>query len=89
MHNSYLEVTYRHGKPLAAYIYLPRRPGDSSARTEKRPKGIIIDYAADGRPIGIELTSPSSVDLATVNEVISRVDEPANAADLRPLMDVA
>ena len=23
MHESYLEVTFRHGQPLAAYLYLP------------------------------------------------------------------
>jgi len=28
MSNSYLEVTYRKGKPFAAYLYLDRRAGD-------------------------------------------------------------
>ena len=30
----YLEVIYRKGKPLAAYLYLPRRDGDTAARSE-------------------------------------------------------
>ena len=75
MKRSYLEVTYRHGKPLAAYLYLPRRPGDVSARTEKRAGGLLVDYAADGRPIGIELTSPANVSLAAINDVVASVDE--------------
>ena len=28
MKSSYLEVTFRRGRPLAAYLYLPRQPTD-------------------------------------------------------------
>jgi uncharacterized protein YuzE len=89
MKSSYLEVTFRKGRALAAYLYLPRRPSDVSARTEKRPGGIVVDYAADGRPIGIEITTPHSVSLNAVNEIVSQVDEPAQMADLAPLAAVA
>lgn len=89
MRKSYLEVTFRNGKPLAGYVYLPRRSGDLSVRTEKREGGIVVDYAADGRPIGIEITSPQHVSLAVINEIISRVDEPANSGELAPLGAVA
>jgi len=89
MKKSYLEVTYRNGKPLAAYLYLPRQPGDKSVRTEKRQGGIVVDYAADDRPIGIEITSPTSASLGAINEIVSLVDEPAQPADLAPLGRVA
>jgi hypothetical protein len=89
MRKSYLEVTFRNGKPLAAYVYLPRCPGDVSTRTEKREGGLVVDYAADGRPIGIEITSPHGVSLAAINEIVSRVDDPASAAELSPLGAVA
>lgn len=89
MKHSYLEVTYRKGKPLAAYLYLPRRTGDASARTEKREGGIVVDYAPDGRPIGIEITSPSRVSLTAINEIVSKVDEPAERMELAPLGAVA
>jgi hypothetical protein len=59
MNEPYLEVTYRKGKPLAAYLYLPRRTGDVSARVEPRGDGYLVDWAVDGRPIGIEMPSPS------------------------------
>lgn len=85
MRRSYLEVTFRNGKPLAGYVYLPRLPGDLSVRTEKREGGIVVDYAADGRPIGIEITSPHHVSLAIINQIISRVDDPASVSDLSPL----
>jgi len=40
----YLEVTFRHGRPLAAYLYLSRSPGDRSRRTAKAGVGMIVDY---------------------------------------------
>ena len=54
MKHSYLDVTYRKGRALAAYLYRPRRDGDTSHRTEQVAGGLIVDFAADGRPIGIE-----------------------------------
>ncbi|MBM4063598.1 MAG: DUF2283 domain-containing protein, partial [Planctomycetes bacterium] len=61
MKHSYLEVTFRRGRPLAAYYYLPRRDGDSSVRTERASGGLVVDFAADGRPIGIEITAPTQL----------------------------
>ncbi len=55
----FLEVTYRKGRPIAAYYYLPRQDGDRSTRTERVDGGLIVDYTADGRAIGIEITSAS------------------------------
>jgi uncharacterized protein YuzE len=86
MKDSYLEVTFRHGRPLAAYYYLERRPGDSSHRTERAGHGILIDYSADGRPIGLELTAPAAVTVEEINEVLGRLGQPAVAAeDFAPL----
>jgi len=70
MKNCYLEVTYRKGRPFAAYYYLPRRSDDRSVRTTEIPGGILIDFAPDGRAIGIEITSPSRFDLARLNEAL-------------------
>jgi hypothetical protein len=58
MRGRFLEVTYRDGKPIAAYLYLPRRPDDHSVRTRRFDRGLVMDLAEDGRPIGIEITSP-------------------------------
>jgi hypothetical protein len=89
MKKSYLEVTFRNGKPQAAYLYLPRHSGDVSTHTEKQEGGIVVDFAADGRPIGIEITSPRSVSISAINRIVSLVDEPARPADLAPLGAVA
>ncbi len=86
MKQRYLEVTFRNGKPFAAYLYLHRNPGDASARTEKREAGLVVDFAADGRPIGIEITAPSRVGLIVLNNVLTSLNEsPLTPEDLRPL----
>ncbi len=48
MKEPYLEVTYRHGKPFAAYLYLPRRAGDRSARVRESARGYWSTFGATG-----------------------------------------
>ena len=86
MKHRYLEVTFRNGKLMAAYLYLPRRPGDVSVRTERQAEGLLIDFAADGRAIGVEIAAPSRVSLDTLNHALAAVNqEPATADELGPL----
>ncbi len=66
MNEAYLEVTYRHGLALAGYYYLPRRPGDRAARTSRGPSGLLVDYTRGGRAIGIEITAPTLLSLASI-----------------------
>ncbi|HEV2296023.1 MAG TPA: hypothetical protein VGR35_19415 [Tepidisphaeraceae bacterium] len=81
----YLQVTYRQGKPLAAYLYLDRRPDDTAARTQQHGTW-LLDYAADGRTIGVEFTSVGPVDLAELNRLLAAADQPAlSVLDVRPL----
>jgi hypothetical protein len=71
---------------LAAYLYLARKNGESSARTEKLTASMLVDYAADGRPIGVEFTSIDQVDLAELNRVLAIAnEEPATPDELAPL----
>ncbi|MCC6652399.1 MAG: DUF2283 domain-containing protein [Candidatus Eisenbacteria bacterium] len=81
MKQRYLEVTYRKGKPLAAYLYLPREVGATSARTEDGGPGLRVDYDANGKPIGLEITAPSAVTIADVNAVLARIGVPELAAE--------
>ncbi|HXO18397.1 MAG TPA: DUF2283 domain-containing protein [Thermoanaerobaculia bacterium] len=87
MKSSYLEVTFRHGRALAAYLYLPREPGEKSARTSRVEPGLVIDFDKSGRPIGIEITAPSRLTLAALNRVLLDLGLPAaGPADLAPLL---
>ncbi len=86
MKQRYLEVTFRNGQPLAAYFYLPRKHGDISARTERHDRGLLIDFAPDGRAIGIEITAPASLSPEALNRALAAVDQqPATASELAPL----
>jgi len=86
MKNSYLEVTFRHGRPLAAYLHLPRRPADKSYRTLKAEPGLLIDFNRSGQPIGIEITAPAKLSAAALNRVLRRFGfPPVTRADLAPL----
>jgi uncharacterized protein YuzE len=83
----YLEVTYRNGKPIAAYLCLPRRPGEKSYRTKRVEPGFIIDFNRKGKPIGIEITAPSKVTLRALNRVLRELGLPTlKRADLAPLL---
>jgi uncharacterized protein YuzE len=87
METRYLEVTFRKGKPFAAYFYLSRNPDEKSFRTEKAGGGILIDYGKSGRPIGIEIIDPNKINLHAINEILSRLNlNPAEPKDLAPLM---
>jgi uncharacterized protein YuzE len=86
MKESYLEVTFRHGKPLAAYLYLPRDPSAKSYRSTRTDPGLVIDYSRSGKPIGIEITVPSKVTAAGLNRVLRQLGMPTiTRADLEPL----
>jgi uncharacterized protein YuzE len=87
MKQRYLEITFRNGRPLAAYFYLPRNPGDKSSRTMRCEEGLLIDYAEDGRAIGIEITAPSKLSLDALNQALTQAkQDPATAEELGPLV---
>jgi uncharacterized protein YuzE len=86
MKDTYLEVTFRHGRPLAAYLYLPRRPEQKSYRSRRIGHGLVVDLNRSGRPIGIEITAPEKVTLAALNRVLQAYGLPeVTQADLTPL----
>jgi uncharacterized protein YuzE len=82
-----LQVTYRHAKPIAAYLYLPHSPGTKSVRTERVSEDVLIDCTADGAPLGIEIVSPSDVSMDDIYAAFDRLGltrpEPADLAPLR------
>ena len=87
MQQSYLEVTFRHGKPIAGYYYLPRRPGQKSYRTERLSAGLLVDYSRSGRPIGIEIASPTELSLTALNRVLRRLGQDAiRRVEIAPLL---
>jgi len=87
MKQPYLEVTFRHGRPIAAYYYLPREANQRSVRSRRVEPGLVIDFAAEGHAIGIEITAPSKISLAALNDVLRDLGQaPASSTDLAPVL---
>ena len=87
MKPAYLEVTFRHGRPLAAYLYLPRRGTEKSYRTVRAQSGLMIDFDRAGTPIGIEITAPTKLSLSSLNNTLRSLGLPlVKKADLAPLL---
>lgn len=82
-----LQITYRKGRAFAAYLYLSHATGEKSARTEASSDGLlVVDYARDGRPIGVEITSPDAVTLDRINGLLAGLGQPPLAEqEFRPL----
>jgi uncharacterized protein YuzE len=86
MRDAYLEVTYRHGQPLAAYFYLPREKRSKSVRTRRVDPGMIVDLDAQGRPLGIEISAPQQLTLVALNRLLRELGcDPVRRSDLAPL----
>jgi hypothetical protein len=87
INTSYLEVTYRRGQAIAAYYYLPRRPGQRSVRTRRVEGGLLVDYARGGRPIGVEITTPGTLSIAAFNRVLRELGlPPVSREEVAPLV---
>jgi uncharacterized protein YuzE len=86
MTSAYLEVTYKHGRAIAAYFYLPRQGRHKATSTRRAEPGLVIDLAANGVPLGIEITAPSKLTLGALNRVLKQLGCPRlKRADLAPL----
>lgn len=86
MHTPYLEITFRNGRIIAAYYYLPREAGQRSHRTQRMESGLVVDFDAAGKPIGVEITAPSVFTLEALNRVLHELGQPAAApSDFAPL----
>jgi len=87
MRDRYLEITFRKGKMLAAYLYLPRVIGAKSARTEEVGPGLLADYDGADEPIGLEITAPHQVTEAQINSALAAMDlPPVEPGELAPLV---
>lgn len=82
-----LQITYRKGRAFSAYLHLSHHTGEKSARTVPSPDGLlVVDYAANGRPVGVEITAPLAVPLERLNGLLTNLGEaPLTEEDYRPV----
>jgi hypothetical protein len=60
---------------MAGYLSFGRRPRDESVSTTNPEPGLVVDFAADSRPMGLEITSPSLVTLEAINRVLTTLGQ--------------
>jgi uncharacterized protein YuzE len=86
MQDNYLEITFRKGKPVAAYLYLSRQTNAHSACTKRFKPGIIVDFDERNNAIGIEITAPNKIKIQEINEALQRYQIPLiSEKELAPL----
>ncbi|MBC8554484.1 MAG: DUF2283 domain-containing protein [Candidatus Brocadiales bacterium] len=89
MKDRYLEITFRKGKPLAAYLYLTGKKGTQCAKTIKIDEGLIADYDQDGVPVGLEIISPATASVQQIKDALEKIHvEPIDEYELAPLNGV-
>ena len=86
MKDRYLEITFRNGKPLAAYLYLTRKKGAQSVKAIRISENLIADYDQNGIPIGLEIVSPITTTIQQIKDALEKIHVgPINEYELAPL----
>lgn len=81
-----LVITFRLGKPWAAYYRLLHQGSRHAHESELVEPGLVVDYGRSGAPIGIEITAPAEVSLEQFNDLLARLgQEPVAAKEFAPL----
>ena len=83
MNSPYLEVTYRHGRPFAAYLHLFSDSQVSASRPI--PHGMVLDFDAQGVVVGLEITAPSLINAQSILDALHAAGADCPAPELRPL----
>jgi hypothetical protein len=82
-----LDISYRKGKPMAAYLALAEGPAPERLRSEERGTGLVVDFGPDGHAVGVEITAPSAFTLAALNAVLASLGQPpATEQEISPLL---
>jgi uncharacterized protein YuzE len=95
MSTRHLEISFRKGRPISAYLYLrDPRVRSKSAKTGELEPGILVDYSSEGMPLGVEIVTPETLLSERLNEVLDRIGEPAleeseieTLASIRPVTE--
>lgn len=64
-----LEVTFRKGKPFAAYLRLEGSRAKVT-RTKEAAPSLLVDFDEAGRALGLEILAFDDVTVARINEVL-------------------
>ena len=74
-------VTYREGPLTAAYLRFQAVAPGGVARTQPDPDGMLVDFNAQGRPVGIEFIAPSKITVSGINTLLTKLNQPPAAGN--------
>lgn len=83
-----LELTFVDGRPMAAYLRLVAERL-RVARTVERADRLIVDFAEDGAPIGVEIIAFGSDVPDRVSRLLEELGVPPLSAQERRRLQVA
>jgi len=79
----FLEMSFRHGRPFAAYLHCA--PAQVARSSEMIGAGLVLDRAADGSVLGVEILDPRHADVAVITASLAQHGIAIMPADLAPL----
>lgn len=71
-----IEITFRKGRPFAAYLRL-EGPRVKVKRTSEPAPSLLIDYDEDGRALGLEILAFDEDTISRINEVLVSIGHAA------------
>ena len=71
-----LEVTFRKGRPFAAYLRLAG-PRANVKRTKEAAPSLLVDFDEGGRVLGLEILAFDAATIARINEVLVSIGHAA------------
>ena len=83
MTTPYLEISFRHGRPFAAYVHCAAPQPVASSRSLGH--GLVLDLDQNGIVLGVEVTDPQHVTADTIVEVMKHHGVSISRTDLAPL----
>lgn len=69
-----VEIVFRKGKPVAAFLHLRERTSGKAGKTISLRPNVTAHFDALGIGIGLELALPVDVDLMTLNGILHDLD---------------
>jgi len=86
MRDTYLEITYRKGRAVAAYLHVASDHGALSAESRKVADQLVADFDEQGRLIGVEILSPRDTSFAAIKSALQQLHAaPVSDEELEPL----
>jgi uncharacterized protein YuzE len=64
-----LEITFRKGRPFAAYLRL-EGPRAKVKRTKEAAPSLLVDFDEAGRALGVEILAFDTTTVARINDVL-------------------